>query len=259
MPHDVRSDLPASQITSETIKVLHNRVSIRKYSDEPVTDAQVEAILRAACRAPTSSNIQAYSIIVVRDPAVKAKLAELTGNQKHVAECPVYLQFCADLTRMEAAMKRHGHDMENNNLEYGLVASIDAALVGMSAQLVADSLGIKGLMIGAVRNHPDEVGKLLGMPRRVYPVFGMCLGWPAEAPKQKPRMDLGLTVHYEKYDTGKLEKGLDAYDSELAAHYKSIDKPTTPDSWTHDIDAKFAQPRRDKLREQLKGMGFDFR
>jgi len=259
MPHDVRSDLPASQITSETIEVLHNRVSIRKYSDEPVTEAQVEAILRAAFRAPTSSNIQAYSVIVVRDPAVKAKLAELTGNQKHVADCPVYLQFCADLTRMEAAMKRHGHDMENNNLEYGLVASIDAALVGMSAYLVADSLGIKGLMIGAVRNKPDEVGKLLGMPRRVYPVFGMCLGWPAEAPKQKPRMDIDTTIHYEKYDTAKLEAALDAYDAELAAHYNAIGKPTTADSWTRDIDEKFAVPRRDKLREQLKGMGFDFR
>jgi FMN reductase (NADPH) len=259
MPHDIRPNSAASEITSETIEVLHNRVSIRKYSDEPVTEAHVEAILKAAFRAPTSSNIQAYSVIVVRDPATKAKLAELTGNQRHVAECPVYLQFCADLTRMEAAMKRHGHDLENNNLEYGLVASIDAALVGMAAQLVADSIGIKGLMIGAVRNHPDEVGKLLGMPRRVYPVFGMCLGWPAEAPKQKPRMDLGLTVHYEKYDTEGLDAKLDGYDSELAKHYDSVGKETTRDSWTYDIDAKFAQPRRDKLREQLKGMGFDFR
>jgi FMN reductase (NADPH) len=259
MPDDVRSEGTSSQITSETIKVLHNRVSVRKYSDTPVTEAHVDAILRASFRAPTSSNIQAYSVIVVRDPAVKAKLAELTGNQKHVAECPVYLQFCADLTRMEAAMKRHGHDMENNNLEYCLVSSIDAALVGMSAYLVADSLGIKGLMIGAVRNHPNEVGKLLGMPRRVYPVFGMCLGWPAEAPKQKPRMDTGLTVHYEKYNTEGLEKALDGYDAELAAHYKSIDKKTTDDSWTRDIDEKFAQPRRDKLRQQLKEMGFDFR
>lgn len=259
MPHDVRSKPESAQITSETIRVLHDRVSIRKYSDEPVTEAQVEAILKAAFRAPTSSNIQAYSVIVVRDAAVKAKLAELTGNQKHVAECPVYLQFCADLTRMEAAMKRHGHDMENNNLEYGLVASIDAALVGMAAYLSADSLGIKGLMIGAVRNRPNDVGELLGMPRRVYPVFGMCLGWPAEAPKQKPRMDIGTTIHYEKYQTEGLDAALDAYDAELAAHYNAIGKSTTPDSWTRDIDAKFAVPRRDKLRQQLKEMGFDFR
>lgn len=259
MPHDIRSDPVKAEITSETIEVLHNRVSIRKYAEEPVTEAQVKAILAAAFRAPTSSNIQAYSVIVVRDPETKKELAVLTGNQRHVAECPVYLQFCADLTRMEAAMKRHGHDLENNNLEYGLVSSIDAALVGMSAYLAADSLGIKGLMIGAVRNHPNEVGKLLGMPRRVYPVFGMCLGWPAEAPKQKPRMDYDTLVHYERYRTEGLETELDAYDTELAAHYDAVGKKTTRDSWTRDIDEKFAVPRRDKLREQLKAMGFDFR
>ncbi|MGH6618705.1 MAG: NADPH-dependent oxidoreductase [Alphaproteobacteria bacterium] len=259
MPHDIRSGPAKPDITSETIEVLHNRVSIRKYSQDPVTEAQVEAILRAAFRAPTSSNIQAYSVIIVRDPAVKKELAALTGNQRHVAECPVYLQFCADLTRMEGAMKRHGHDMENNNLEYGLVASIDVALVGMSAYLAADSLGIKGLMIGAVRNKPLDVGKLLGMPRRVYPVFGMCLGWPAEAPKQKPRMDYETIVHRERYSTEGLAAALDAYDSALAAHYGSIGKKTTPDSWTNDIDEKFAAPRRDKLRQYLKEMGFDFR
>jgi nitroreductase len=259
MPHDIRSNPATGEITSETIEVLHNRVSIRKYSQEPVTEAQVEAILKAAFRAPTSSNIHAYSVIVVRDPAVKQELAVLTGNQKHVAECPVYLQFCADLTRMEAAMKRHGHDMENNNLEYGLVASIDAALVGMSAYVAADSLGIKGLMIGAVRNKPLDVGKLLGMPRRVYPVFGMCLGWPAEAPKQKPRMDYAMVVHHERYSTERLEAGLDAYDAALAAHYDAVGKKTTRDSWTRDIDEKFSVPRRDKLREFLKQMGFDFR
>ena len=152
-----------------------------------------------------------------------------------------------------------GHDLENNNLEYGLVSSIDAALVGMSAYLAADSLGIKGLMIGAVRNRPLDVGKLLGMPRRVYPVFGMCLGWPAEAPKQKPRMDHGTVVHYERYRTEGLDAALDAYDAALAQHYDSIGKKTTRDSWTHDIDEKFAAPRRDKLRQYLKEMGFDFR
>ena len=50
-----------------------------------------------------------------------------------------------------------------------------------------------------------------------------------------------------------------AYDAALARHYDSIGKKTTRDSWTHDIDEKFAAPRRDKLRQYLKEMGFDFR
>jgi hypothetical protein len=97
------------------------------------------------------------------------------------------------------------------------------------------------------------------MPRRVYPVFGMCLGWPADAPKQKPRMDYGTVVHHERYRTEGLDAALDAYDTALAQHYEALGKKTTRDSWTRDIDAKFAAPRRDKLRQFLMEMGFDFR
>jgi len=258
MTDDARPE-SRTDLSSETLALLANRVSVRRFTDDAVTDAHVDAILRAAIRAPTSSNLQAYSVIVVRDADVKRRIAEITDGQRHVAECPVYLQFCADLTRMEAALKRHGRDLEDNNLECGLVASIDASLVGMAAYMAADSLGIKGVMIGAVRNDPVEIGRLLGLPRRVYPVFGMCLGWPAKDYRQKPRLDLGATVHREKYDQSRSEAELDDYDARLADHYRSLKRPTTADSWTRMVAEKFAEPRRDMLRAQLKEMGFDFR
>ena len=252
-------DSVAETYSSETIRVLQNRVSVRKYSDEPVSPEIVEAVLRAAFRSPTSSNIQSYTAIVVRDREIKAKLSEPTGNQRHVAETPVFIAFCADLTRIEYALEKHGHAIDDNNLEVGLVSTIDASLVGMSAYLAAESLGLRGLMIGAVRNDPGAIADILGLPRRVYCVFGMCLGWPAQEPPQKPRMDIGATIHYERYDEPAAIASLDAYDAKLAAHYDSIGVKTTPDSWTHDIDKKFEPPKRAKLREQLRARGFDFR
>ncbi|NKB56641.1 MAG: oxygen-insensitive NADPH nitroreductase [Alphaproteobacteria bacterium] len=245
--------------TSETIELLQNRVSTRKYSDEPVPDEMVETILRAAYRSPTSSNIQSYTTIVVRNPETKQKLSVSTGNQKHVADTPVFLAFCADMTRIDYALMKHQHNLNNNNMETGLVTSIDATLVGMSAYLVAESLGLRGLMIGGVRNNAVEIAEILGLPNRVYCVFGMCLGWPAEQPSQKPRMDIGATIHYERYDADATLASLDTYDSALAEHYEAIGKATTPDSWTHDMDKKFHPPLRDSLREQLKKQGFDFR
>ena len=185
--------------TSETIETLLNRVSVRTFTDRPVASETVDAILGAAFRAPTSSNIQAYSVIVVRDPEIKRKIYPITGNQPHILETPVFLAFCADLTRIAYACKRHGHDIADNNLEIGLVSSIDAALVGMSAYLAADSLGLKGVMIGAVRNDAVATARVLGLPHRVYCVFGMCLGWPADIPKQKPRMEFGAMVHENRY------------------------------------------------------------
>ncbi len=250
---------PDIATSSETIEMLHNRVSVRTFRADPVPEAQIEAVLKAALRAPTSSNIQAYSVVVVRDAESRQRLSVATGNQSHVAETPVFLAFCADLTRIEWAMRRHGHSLDDNNLELGLVSTIDAALVGMSAYLAADSLGLKGVMIGGVRNDPAEVARILDLPHRVYCVFGMCLGWPSSTPQQKPRMDYHDVVHFERYRQDGLDRALDAYDAVLATHYQQMGKSTTADSWTGEIDTKFSRPQRADLRRALGEMGFDFR
>lgn len=256
-------DDTGATLTNETIELLHNRRSIRNFSDKPVSEDHVEALLRAALRAPTSSNIQAYSVLVVRDKEVLKALYPVVGNQNHVLNAPVFLCFCADLTRMEHAITARGGSMDDNPLEIGLVSSIDAALVGMSAYLTAESLGLQGVMIGAVRNNATKVAEILNLPDKVYAVFGMVLGWPDEAPKQKPRMDFDTVVHFDQYGNQRDGRGLDAklgtYDTELAEHYDAIGKETTPDSWTDDINAKFALPRRTELRAQLKERGFDWR
>ena len=244
--------------TSDTLEVLQRRVSVRRYRDEPVPDSVVDALLRAALRAPTSSNIQACTVIVVRDPQVKRALSVPAGNQQHIVDCPVFLAFCADLTRIERALARNGHDLANNNLEMGLVSSIDAALVGMSAYLAADSLGLKGVMIGAVRNDPETVAKLLGLPPRVYCVFGMCLGYADAVPPQKPRMDFHAVVHRERYRADGRDEAIARYDRELAAHYRASGRETDDDSWSHEVDAKFSVRPRDGLRAALARMGFDF-
>ena len=251
-------DLP----TSETIRLLHSRVSVRRYTDRPVDDAHVEAVLRAAFRAPTSSNIQSYSVVVVRDPETLKQLSVVTSNQRHVAEAPVFLAFCADMARIETAMTGYGHDIDGNNLEMGLVCSIDAALVGMSASLAAESLGLQGVMIGAIRNDATEAARILGLPHRVYCVYGMVLGWPAEAPPPKPRMPYDAVVHYERYverrSARSMEEAVAAYDAELAAHYRGQGRTTNDDSWTADVAKKFSVRPRQKLRGDLAGQGFDF-
>jgi nitroreductase len=246
-------------VTSETIEVLKRRVSVRRFRVEAVDDDTVDAVLRAAFRAPTSSNIQAYSVVVVRDPATRSTIAKAAGNQQHIVECPVFLAFCADLTRIELALSRHGHDLDGNNLEMGLVSTIDASLVGMSAYLAADSVGLKGVMIGAVRNRPEDIARALQLPPRVYCVFGMCLGYADEIPAQKPRLGFAAVVHRERYDSGAMEAIVEAYDDALARHYRDTGRTTHDESWTREIDAKFSVRPRDGLRASLARLGFDFR
>jgi nitroreductase len=248
--------------SSETINLLNERVSVRQFDTRPVGKPLLDGILSAAFRAPTSSNIQAYSVIVVNDPQTRKRIAEIAGGQQHIIDAPVFLAFCADLTRLEQAMKIHRHDMGETNLEMGLVSSIDAALVGMSAYLAAESVGLKGVMIGAVRNDANATALALGLPKRVFCVFGMCLGWPKSVPPQKPRMDYSAMVHYERYggfsDDRSTEQRLNDYDTALAAHYTATNKPTHPNSWSYEIDKKFVDQPRARLREQLRDLGFDF-
>lgn len=250
---------PAVPLTSETIETLLNRRSIRKFTDQPVPDEQVEAILRAAFRAPTSSNIQSYSVIVVKDPEARAKLSAIASNQKHILTAPVFLAFCADLTRIAHALAANGKSLDDNNLEAGLVASIDAALVGMSAYLAADSIGLTGVMIGAVRNNAAATAAVLGLPQHVYCVFGMCLGHAAEMPPQKPRMPYEGIVHQERYDPSKAQPTIAQYDAELVAHYVASGRAATAETWSRDAATKFGSKPRDRLRQELKGQGFDWR
>lgn len=250
------------QKTSETIELLRNRVSVRKYEDRPVGEETLKAVLEAAFRSPTSSNIQAYSVVVVSDADTREKLSEVAGGQKHVKDAPVFLAFCADLTRVEAAIKKAGHVMGAANLELALVASIDASLVGMSAYLAADSLGLKGVMIGGIRNDASETARILGLPSGVFCIFGMCLGFPAEAPPRKPRMDYSQMVHFDRYgapDDGHASAhAIRDYDASLAAHYTALGKETGADAWSGIIGSKFHPQPRPDLAKQLKQQGFDF-
>jgi nitroreductase len=259
---DIKLDNAGDLPTSPLIEDLARRVSVRDFSDRPVDDALIDTVLKAAFRAPTSSNIQAYSVVVVRNQETKDRLSVATGNQRHVKETPVFLAFCADLTRIEGALQRHGHSIAGNNLEVGLVSSIDASLVGMSAYLCARSLGLAGVMIGGVRNDATKTAEILELPHRAYCVFGMCLGWPGHVTPQKPRMAFDAVVHRERYGSKTnavdAEAALDDYDRALAAHYERIGKVTTIDSWTHDMDRKFHPALRNDLRQQLKQLGFDF-
>ncbi|MBW4437565.1 MAG: oxygen-insensitive NADPH nitroreductase [Pleurocapsa minor GSE-CHR-MK-17-07R] len=238
------------------IDALLSHVSIRKYTDQPIDEATLQQILDAARRAPTSSNTQTYSIVVVRDAETKRKLAVLTGNQKHVETSAVFMAFVADLSRLKRANALHDADLAINN-ELSMVAIVDASLVGMAAQVAAESLGLGTVMIGGARNQPEEIAQLLHLPEGAFIVYGMCIGWPAERPPQKPRLPEAEVVHYERYqqpDDGLLH----AYDAALAAHYRGEGRETPDAAWTSVMARQFNQPRRPFLRAVLEKLGFNF-
>ena len=244
--------------SNSTVELLQNHVTIRSFKPDPVPQEILDQILKGARRSPTSSNMQAYSMIVVQNPEVKQKLAEFAGNQKHVETCPVFIAFCADLHRLEQTCQLHDVKM-SNNLETFLIASIDASLVGMSTQTAVESFGLGAVMIGAMRNHPEKVAELLELPPNVYVVYGMCIGWPIEGdiPPQKPRLPADLVIHQETYDQSDPHLKIQAYDRELAEHYTTLGRNAHPAAWSGVIAKNLSKPLRSTFKATLEGMGFN--
>ena len=184
------------------LSALRSHRSIRRFTSAPVTEEQVEAILSTAQRASTSANVQAYSVIIVRDRDTKVRLAELCGNQRQVAECPVFLAFCADLNRAKLVCEAAGYEFSARFVEHFLVATVDATIFGQMALAAAEAIGLGGCLIGSARNHPFALAELLALPPLVYVVFGMTLGHPDpnHIGPLRPRLQWKGVVHHERYD-----------------------------------------------------------
>ena len=241
---------------NELTRLLAKRGTVRSFRPEQVPEHWVDAIIDYGMRAPTSGNMETYSIVVVKDPEKRKKLAALAGNQQHIIDCPVFFALCADLNRLNDAIGMHGRQYEGRSFESCLVSSLDACLVGQTMYLVADSFGLAGVMIGAMRNNAVEVARLLNLPERCYVVFGMCLGWAKANPLAKPRHPRSGVVHYDAYDPKLRAQTIKDYDKELAAYYRRRGVETPDAAWSKILSEKRAKDNRKKLKAELMTLGF---
>ncbi|MEZ2410332.1 NADPH-dependent oxidoreductase [Bosea sp. RCC_152_1] len=235
--------------------------SVRSYKPDALPEGTLETLVAAAQSAPTSSNLQTWSVVAIADPARKARLAEVTNNQKHVLEAPLLLVWLADLDRLGrlGAEKAHAVDALDY-LETLFVGIIDVALAAQNAVLAAESLGLGTVYIGALRNDPVRVAAELKLPPRVFPVFGLCVGIPAPdvVTGIKPRLPQSLILHREHYAAARVQDGAEHYDTAIQDFQGEQNIPRVP--WSRQALARVAGPQslsgRDKMRTALAELGF---
>lgn len=194
-----------------TIELICGHRSIRHFTDEPISEAQREAIINSARATSSSSFLQCSSIIRITDKALREELVTLTGGQKHVAQAAEFWVFCADFNRHLQICP----DAQLGLAEQLLLGVVDTAMMAQNALTAAESLGLGGVYIGGLRNNIEAVTELLKLPQHVLPLFGLCLGWPADNPDLKPRLPASILVHENSYQP--LDKdALAQYDEQLA-------------------------------------------
>ncbi len=241
------------------IELLKAHRSIRKFTDQPVPDETVRAIIEAAQCASTSSFVQAYTVIRVRSPETRRQIAELAGGQEHVVQCPVFLVFCADLHRIRNACKQNGVEMPEGYMETFIVATVDAALAAQNVMIAAESLGMGGVYVGGIRNDPYKMCDLLQIPDQAYPVFGMCLGHSAQDPECKPRLPVDVVLKEEVYGTGGDAALLGPHDEKISDYYRRRTKGKRADTWTGQVAELMGNKQRPHMRDFLGTKGFGMR
>ncbi len=257
-------ETPQGILINPTIAGLIAHRSVRAFLDRPLPEGLVETLVAAAQSAPSSSNLQTFSVVAVEDPATKARLAEVAGGQRHVIEAPLVLVWLADLARLGEIGRRADAPTEGlDYLETLFVGIIDAALAAQNALVALEALGLGGVYIGALRNRPQEVAELLGLPPNVLGVFGLCVGYPdpARPAEVKPRLSQKLVLHRERYDASLPAAPLERYEEALAAFQQGQGLPQVGWARTalHRVRGPEALSGRDRMREALETLGFGLR
>ena len=255
---------PAHGPWNEHIALLLSHRSIRGYRPDALPAGTLETIIAAAQSAATSSNLQTWSVVAVTDAAKKAALAKLANNQRHIEQCPLFLVWVADLSRNQRLGAEEGVTLETMPYqETFLVAAIDAALAAQNATVAVESLGLSTVYIGALRNQPEEVAKVVGLPPGAFGVFGMCVGYasPEAANEVKPRLPQHVVLHREVYDATGEQAHRAAYDHLMSAF--SARNEMAADTWTKRVIGRMgkiaAMSGRDKMVAALHAMGFPLR
>ena len=208
---------------NETLSLLYSHRSDRSFSDEPVSDEALCSILEAARRAPTSANAQHISMVVVRDPERRARIAELAGGQKWIAKAPVFITVVVDFHKTEIGVAAAGGKQTVQETMEGLLAGvIDAGIALGTMMAAARSLGLGIVPIGGIRRNPQGMIDLLELPPLSFPAVGLSIGHIAKPAQQKPRLSMESFRHDERYHREGLEEAIAAYDAVLLDYWKHI-------------------------------------
>jgi|TARA_B100000315_G_scaffold260434_1_gene321812 nitroreductase len=244
---------------STVIELLKSHVSIRKFTDRKIDEALFQDLIKAGQGAATSSFLQGTTVIRVRNADSRKALADFAGGQRYVESAAEFLVFCADLKRPANCCAQYDKDFEGDYTEHFIIATVDVALMAQNLVTAAESEGLGICYIGGIRNDPRGVSDLLQLPVGVYPLFGLCLGYPDQSPEVKPRLPISVVVKDEVYTDEGDEQVIADYDEVVQAYYGTRTGGGHGTKWTEQISQLLSRKARPHMRGFLAEQGFRFK
>ncbi|MEO6268759.1 MAG: nitroreductase family protein [Lautropia sp.] len=261
LPTEVGRSRPAA---GPLARLLAHR-SYRRFTDRPISDEVFEIVLSAALSAPSKSDLQQATIIDVRESALRDAIQALVPAMPWMAQAPRFLVFCGDNRRLRRISELRQKPFPNDTLDMFMNAAVDAGLVLQAFIVAAQAAGLGCCPVSLIRNEIERLGPLLQLPQGVFPVAGLCVGYPDGPGRVGMRLPPSITVHRDRYDADGFDSGLAAYDSRRAAR-----EPTTPDkqkevqrwgvaehyTWSEDKARQYSVPQRHRFGAYVRAQGF---
>lgn len=235
---------------NQTIKTQLNHRSIRKFKDKPLDTETVSLLVDVARHTSTSNFMQSYSIMSITDENLKKEIAHIC-KQTYVAESGHLFIFLIDQHRNAQIAKEQALDVSVlETFDRFQIASSDALLAAQNVLIAAESLDLGGVFLGSILNQADEIIALLNLPKYVFPIIGLALGYPDQSPQLKPRLPQNV-MHFENtYQTlDNYHDALGDYDEIVQTYYDLRDENRRVDAFTKQIEASMT--RKPEGRMQL--------
>ena len=241
------------------IQTMLSHRSVRKYTPQKPSADVLETIVRVGQQAPFAS--QLYSVLLTR--------------KKAPFGAPLWFTICVDLYKLERFMKVRGWEIVSNDLSMLFFGIQDATLMAENMVVAGESLGLGSCFLGNTPYRAGKIQKQYKMPKRIFPLVELVMGYPAEDFPPRPRWPIWFTLFEDRYpeftdeqvteamkvmDDGYLSQGY--YLKQKAKIMLEHDKKETYSydnySWTEHISRKWGQWLKDpqELVDQLEICGF---
>jgi len=260
------TDVGATTEENSTISNILTRRSQRAFADDEIPRDLLDTLFATAFSAPSKSDLQQACVIHIQDKAKQRRIAEATPSTRWAANAPIFLVWCGDSRRIRRLADWRGHAFANDHLDAFMNAAVDAGICMQTFIVAAESYGLGCCPVSEIRNQVQLLSDELELPQHVFPVAGLCVGWPQQKSRISMRLPLATTVMVDRYDDEDLFTEVADYDRRR----EKIEQ--TPDAqqrfvedlgvaenygWSENRSRQYSRTARDDFGSYIRRQGFN--
>lgn len=251
---------------NKTLSDILDHRSCRTYKSDPVPEELIQTLFAAAFSAPSKSDLQQACVIRIKDRTKQQRIAALSPHTTWVAKAPVFMVWCGDSRRIRRLAAWRSHPFANDHLDAFMNAAVDAGIAMQTFIIAAESLGLGCCPVSEIRDQISPLSAELELPQWVFPVAGLCVGWPAEETRINMRLPLQTTKHLDRYDDTELVEHVADYDRRRQAieqtppeQQRMVEKfgISSEYGWSENRTRQYAVPARTEFGRYIRDQGFN--